>query len=64
VRFEWDALKASANLSKHGVDFADATIALEDSLAATIPDPNSRDEDDTSQSAWMLSAGSSWLSTR
>jgi uncharacterized DUF497 family protein len=45
VRFEWDALKAAANLSKHGVDFADATTALEDSLAATIRDPNSRGED-------------------
>jgi uncharacterized DUF497 family protein len=45
VRFEWDARKAAANLSKHGVDFADATTALEDSLAATIRDPHLRGED-------------------
>ena len=28
-----------------GVDFADAVIALEDALAATVPDPDSRGED-------------------
>ena len=37
--FEWDPRKASANLRKHGVDFADAVIALEDENALTIEDP-------------------------
>ena len=30
MEFEWDARKAKANLQKHGVDFANAVIALED----------------------------------
>ena len=31
VRYEWDTRKAAENLRKHGVDFADAVAALEDS---------------------------------
>ncbi len=34
--FEWDAVKARANLSKHAVDFADAATVFEDSNALTI----------------------------
>ena len=37
--FEWDPGKARNNLRKHGVDFADAVIALEDENALTIEDP-------------------------
>ena len=36
--YEWDPGKASSNLAKHGVDFADAVIALEDENALTIID--------------------------
>ncbi|VAW74867.1 hypothetical protein MNBD_GAMMA15-1175 [hydrothermal vent metagenome] len=36
--FEWDPGKAAENLRKHGVDFADAAIALEDDNALTIED--------------------------
>jgi uncharacterized protein len=36
--FEWDLRKAAENLRKHGVDFADAVIALEDESALTIQD--------------------------
>jgi len=36
--YEWDPRKASENLRKHGVDFADAVIALEDDNALTIED--------------------------
>ncbi|PUB83806.1 MAG: hypothetical protein DBP01_15360 [gamma proteobacterium symbiont of Ctena orbiculata] len=36
--FEWDPRKAAENLHKHGVDFADAVIALEDENALTIED--------------------------
>ena len=43
--FEWDPFKAEANLEKHGVDFADAAIALEDDMALTIADPASDDEE-------------------
>lgn len=38
----WDPVKARANLSKHGVDFADAAVALEDENALTILDTEHR----------------------
>lgn len=38
MRLEWNLQKASENLRKHGVDFADAVIALEDVNALTIED--------------------------
>lgn len=38
MEFEWDPRKAEENLRKHGVDFADAVIALEDENALTIED--------------------------
>lgn len=34
----WDSTKARSNLRKHGIDFADAAIALEDENALTILD--------------------------
>ncbi len=36
--YEWDATKAAKNIRSHGVDFADAVIALEDDNALTIED--------------------------
>ena len=42
---EWDPAKARANLRKHGVDFADAVIALEDDLALTVADPDAKGEE-------------------
>ena len=39
MEFEWDPGKAKENLRKHGVDFADAVIVLEDENALTIEDP-------------------------
>jgi uncharacterized DUF497 family protein len=36
--YEWDSRKAKGNLLKHGIDFADAVIALEDENALTIED--------------------------
>ena len=38
--YDWDPRKAAENLRKHGVDFADAVIALEDENALTIEDPD------------------------
>ena len=38
MKFGWDFRKADYNLRKHGVDFADAVIALEDENALTIED--------------------------
>ena len=45
VEYEWDPAKASRNLEKHGVSFADAVGALEDELALTIRDPHSETEE-------------------
>jgi uncharacterized DUF497 family protein len=38
MQYDWDPRKASENLRKHGVDFADTVIALEDENALTIED--------------------------
>ncbi len=43
-KFEWNAAKAIANLRKHGIDFADAAVSLEDPRALTMPDPDSAGE--------------------
>jgi uncharacterized DUF497 family protein len=42
--YKWDPRKAADNLRKHGVDFADAVVALEDPLALTMLDPDSNGE--------------------
>jgi hypothetical protein len=34
--FEWDPRKAATNSRKHGVQFADAVMVLEDELAITL----------------------------
>jgi uncharacterized DUF497 family protein len=44
MAFEWDAAKNRANLTKHGVDFADAVAVFEDPLALTRADPDARGE--------------------
>jgi uncharacterized DUF497 family protein len=38
MRYQWDNDKATANLRKHGIDFADAVSVFSDDLAITIPD--------------------------
>lgn len=38
MKYEWDTIKAASNLKKHGVDFADAVLSLEDENALTIED--------------------------
>lgn len=43
--YEWDSAKAAQNLKKHGVDFADAVISLEDPQALSDADPDSNDEE-------------------
>ena len=44
VSYEWNTRKAKDNVRKHGVEFADAAIALEDEWAITITDPDSNGE--------------------
>jgi uncharacterized DUF497 family protein len=36
--FEWDDLKAAANLTKHGISFEEARTVFEDAFAITIED--------------------------
>jgi uncharacterized protein len=45
VEYEWDEAKAATNLRKHGVDFADAALVLEDEHALTLSDLYSEDEE-------------------
>ena len=40
VEFEWDPLKAAANVKKHGVGFAEAMTVFSDPLEITISDPD------------------------
>jgi len=40
VRFEWNALKAAANVRKHGVSFDEAASVFFDPLSATGDDPD------------------------
>ena len=39
LQFQWDPAKASANRTKHGIDFSEAATAFGDPLSLTIPDP-------------------------
>jgi uncharacterized DUF497 family protein len=39
LSFEWDEIKAGANLTKHGVSFEEAATVFGDPLSLTIPDP-------------------------
>ena len=41
---KWNQLKAQGNIQKHGVDFADAVIALEDENALTIEDTDTYEQ--------------------
>ena len=38
MKYQWDKNKATSNLQKHGIEFADAVSVFSDELAITIPD--------------------------
>jgi uncharacterized DUF497 family protein len=42
--YQWDDNKAKSNLSKHGVDFADAVTVFSDDFALTIEDDDPDEE--------------------
>ena len=44
MRFEWDPLKAKANLRAHGVSFAEAATVLDGAFALTRGDLDAVDE--------------------
>lgn len=45
MRFEWDPRKASLNVPKHGVYFADALLVLEDDNALTTTEASADGEE-------------------
>jgi uncharacterized protein len=47
--FEWDPVKANANLNRHGLDFERAATVFLDPLAVTIPD----DEHSETEVRWI-----------
>jgi uncharacterized protein len=44
IAFEWDPRKAAANTRKHGIQFADAVLVLEDERAITLRDDAQNEE--------------------
>ena len=38
MKYQWDKNKATSNLKKHGIEFADAVSVFSDELAITIPE--------------------------
>jgi len=43
--FEWDPAKARANFLKHGVEFSEAAVAIEDPRSRHQPDPDAEGEE-------------------
>jgi uncharacterized DUF497 family protein len=46
VTYEWDPIKAAANLRKHALSFAEAASVFLDPMALTFDDPDHSDEED------------------
>ena len=44
MEYEWDPDKATINLRKHNVDFADAVGVFDDPRALSMPDPAPHEE--------------------
>ena len=45
LHFEWDVNKATANIAKHGVSFAEAATVFRDPIAAIFDDEDHSDEE-------------------
>lgn len=54
MEYEWDDVKATSNVRKHGVDFADAVGVFEDPRALSMPDA-AQDEER------FVTLGTDWL---
>lgn len=46
IKFEWDELKASAKINKHGVSFEEARTAFYDESAKLMTDPDHSENED------------------
>ena len=57
MRLEWNALKATANLRKHGVSFDEAASVFFDPLSATGDDPDHSLDERRSVTFGMSSSG-------
>ncbi len=55
IKIEWDPIKASSNLKKHGISFEEAATAFSDDIGRLIPDPDHSDEEDR-----FILLGMSW----
>jgi len=44
MEYQWDPVKATANVKKHGVEFADAVGVFDDPEAITVEDPDAEGE--------------------
>ena len=55
-RFEWDAVKAKANLGKHAVSFEDAATVLADEQGDRFHVEDYDDEHSTKEDRWITSA--------
>ncbi len=44
MEYEWDPKKADRNLHKHGVEFVDAVVVLDDDRAITLPNDHPSEE--------------------
>ena len=44
MEVEWDPKKAERNLRKHGVEFVDAVVVLDDERGITLPDEHPSEE--------------------
>jgi uncharacterized DUF497 family protein len=45
INYEWDEAKRKIHLAKHGVDFVDAAVVLQDTASMTIEDPDAVGEE-------------------
>ena len=45
MEFEWDPVKAAANVEKHGVAFGEAKAAFDDPLFLAFADPDHSEEE-------------------
>lgn len=43
MQFDWDSIKATTNLSKHGVSFSEAKAVFDDPLYVVFYDPDHSD---------------------
>ena len=63
MNYQWYPAKATANVKKHGVEFADAIGVFDDPGAITIEDSDSEGEHGFYPSVWISWGASSWWPT-